>query len=340
MKNRRRIALLIVVLFLLGTGTIAAYQSRSKTIAVIDDGKVTQYETFDVYVKEFLESSQIILEENDVVQPELTEEIKDGMKIQIYRFKPMVSMTLNGTTHTFKTTSKTVGEVLKSKGVNLPEGSECEPSVDTVVTDDLKITVKTKEVTTEVRSVEIPFEREVKFTKDLEPGVQKVTTPGKKGMKEQIVEIVHFGGIPVEENIKEVIIKEEPTKEVVLEGSKDTILDPYTGKRYEYTSALTLEATAYTDIPGDKWHNKTATGRPTFKGMVAVDPKVIPLNTILYVEGYGIAIAGDTGGAIKGHDIDLFFETSKEVYNFGRQNKKVYILKNQSIDVISERKQY
>lgn len=340
MKNRRRIALLIVVLFLLGTGTIAAYQSRSKTIAVIDDGKVTQYETFDVYVKEFLETAEIKLNENDVVQPDLMTEIENGMKINIDRFKPTISLTINGTTTTFESTDKTVEEVLKSKGIELTEGSEVVPSIDTPLVDKMEIDVKTKEIKTEIRTVEIPFEREVKMSSELEPGVQKVKTPGKKGIKEQTVEIVHFGGVPVEETIKQVIIKEEPVKEVVVEGKKNVIVDQHTGKKYEYSSALTLEATAYTDVPGDQWYNKTATGRPTFKGMVAVDPKVIPLDTVLYVEGYGIAIAGDTGGAIKGHDIDLFFDSSSEVYNFGRKNKKVYILKDQNIDVRAERTQY
>ena len=74
--------------------------------------------------------------------------------------------------------------------------------------------------------------------------------------------------------------------------------------------------------------------------MVAVDPKVIPLGTILYVEDYGIAIAGDTGGAIKGHDIDLFMNTRSEARSFGRRDKEVYILKDQNIDVQAERKNY
>ena len=79
----------------------------------------------------------------------------------------------------------------------------------------------------------------------------------------------------------------------------------------------------------------------TFVGMVAVDPKVIPLGTKIYVEGYGIAIAGDTGGAIKGNIIDLFFNTNKECYQFGRQHGlNVYVLKDQNVDVRSERKAY
>ena len=67
--------------------------------------------------------------------------------------------------------------------------------------------------------------------------------------------------------------------------------------------------------------------------IVAVDPKVIPLGTKLYIQSldgtkdYGFAIAEDTGGAIKGNKIDLFFESSEQVYKFGRRKVKVYILK-------------
>jgi len=63
-----------------------------------------------------------------------------------------------------------------------------------------------------------------------------------------------------------------------------------------------------------------------YVGGVAVDPKVVPLGTDLFVEGYGYAKAVDTGGLIKGNRIDVFLETSKECYNWGRRNVKVYIL--------------
>ncbi|WP_213974861.1 3D domain-containing protein, partial [Tepidanaerobacter acetatoxydans] len=62
-------------------------------------------------------------------------------------------------------------------------------------------------------------------------------------------------------------------------------------------------------------------------GVAAVDPKVIPLGTRVYVDGYGFARAEDTGGAIKGDKIDLFFNTSEETKRFGRRWVTVYVLK-------------
>lgn len=91
----------------------------------------------------------------------------------------------------------------------------------------------------------------------------------------------------------------------------------------------TFEATAYDDSPESqgKWVGKTATpGLKPQVGVIAVDPRVIPLGTKLYVEGYGKCVAGDTGGAIKGNRLDLFFNTKSEVYNWGRKKVKVYKL--------------
>ncbi|MGE5415676.1 MAG: 3D domain-containing protein [Acidobacteriota bacterium] len=67
-------------------------------------------------------------------------------------------------------------------------------------------------------------------------------------------------------------------------------------------------------------------GLPLKVGIVAVDPSFIPLGTRLYVEGYGEAIAADTGGAIKGNRIDLFYPTHQSASDFGIQNVKVHIL--------------
>jgi len=74
----------------------------------------------------------------------------------------------------------------------------------------------------------------------------------------------------------------------------------------------------------------TATGinlksNPDMK-VIAVDPDVIKLGTKVHVEGYGYAIAGDTGGSIKGNKIDVFFSTKAEAYKWGRKNVKIKIL--------------
>ena len=100
-------------------------------------------------------------------------------------------------------------------------------------------------------------------------------------------------------------------------------------KELEKVKIISMEATAYTDdiASQGKWIGQTATGMKPQVGVVAVDPKIIPLGTKLYVEGYGEAIAGDTGGAIKGNRIDLFMATRGQAMKYGRRkNVKVRIL--------------
>ena len=92
------------------------------------------------------------------------------------------------------------------------------------------------------------------------------------------------------------------------------------------TGEWSMVATAYYGGGGGLNGNGiTATGLRARKGLVAVDPKVIRLGTKLYIDGYGIAIAADTGGWIKGNRIDLCFDTLEECYRFGRRKIYVYL---------------
>ena len=92
-----------------------------------------------------------------------------------------------------------------------------------------------------------------------------------------------------------------------------------------YSRTLTMSATAYTAYDDG---NGSYTYRGNFlrKGLVAVDPSVIPLGTRLYIEGYGYAIADDIGGAIKGNKIDLAYENRNDALRFGVRKVTVYVL--------------
>ncbi|MCE5328757.1 hypothetical protein LLG07_00225, partial [bacterium] len=80
-----------------------------------------------------------------------------------------------------------------------------------------------------------------------------------------------------------------------------------------------MVATAYFSGGGGLNGNGiTSIGLRTKRGIVAVDPKIIPLGTILYIPGYGEALAADTGGWVKGNRIDLVFDSLEECYRYGR----------------------
>lgn len=92
-----------------------------------------------------------------------------------------------------------------------------------------------------------------------------------------------------------------------------------------HTKKITVSSTAYAQM------GKTATGynlrkHPNSK-VIAVDPKVIPLGSKVYIPGYGTAVARDTGGAIKGKKIDVFYKNKKTCYKWGRKKVKITVYK-------------
>jgi len=119
----------------------------------------------------------------------------------------------------------------------------------------------------------------------------------------------------------------EPINAVYLMGRYG-----YTPSRHEFSRGriMEMEATAYDPSPGSNggYGGRTATGMRAEYGCIAVDPRVIPLGTLLYVEGYGFGIASDTGGAIHGHRIDLCYASAGQANNFGRRRVRVHILNN------------
>lgn len=111
------------------------------------------------------------------------------------------------------------------------------------------------------------------------------------------------------------------------------------GKEYAYSKSFSVKATAYTAAASEngKWGAVDYFGDKLKVGTIAVDPKIIPLGTKLYVTGYDynglpqggmVATATDTGGAIKGKRIDIFVPgVTSQARSFGFQNVKVFILK-------------
>lgn len=84
---------------------------------------------------------------------------------------------------------------------------------------------------------------------------------------------------------------------------------------------MVFESTAYVATG-----NPTSIGIMPYEGIVAVDPKVIPYYTKMYIPGYGIAMAGDTGGLIEGKIVDLFMDDYNRAVRWGRRDVEIYIL--------------
>lgn len=88
---------------------------------------------------------------------------------------------------------------------------------------------------------------------------------------------------------------------------------------------MVVEATGYSRYDAG-CGDYTASGTYLRRGIIAVDPDVIPMGTRVYIPNYGMAVAEDTGGAIVGNRIDLAFDSHQEAINWGRRNVAIVII--------------
>ncbi|BAL81901.1 hypothetical protein SELR_01930 [Selenomonas ruminantium subsp. lactilytica TAM6421] len=126
----------------------------------------------------------------------------------------------------------------------------------------------------------------------------------------------------------DIVLTDSAKKQAALQRMREEQMRPRVQTEMgmmAYSAAYTMEATAYLPTDGSGT-GMTAMGIPAQRGVVAVDPRVIPLGSRVYIPGYGVAIAADTGGAIRGQKVDLCMETYGECMNFGRRSIEVYVL--------------
>ena len=154
----------------------------------------------------------------------------------------------------------------------------------------------------------------------LERGEERVLRAGEEGRVQRLVKSGPHG----QEMLSETVLA-EPVPQLVATGTANVVETSRGAERFE--SVRSMVATAY--LPSDgNGAGITSTGIRARRGVVAVDPRVIPYGTRVYIPGYGVALAADTGGAIVGNRIDLCMEDYGEAMRFGRRSVKVYILED------------
>jgi 3D (Asp-Asp-Asp) domain-containing protein len=195
----------------------------------------------------------------------------------------------------------------------------------------VKHSISTKE---EKKIEYLPYPKIRRYSASLPNFAQVVTKRGEKGIKSIIYKVYYLDGERWYQEKLAGVIQKRPKPEIILLGTQRIyskpcrLLTPNFLNNIKIDKVLILEATAYSDTCRccGKWVGKpTSFGLKKRYGVVATDPKIIPMGTKLFVEGYGYAIAGDTGGAIKGFKIDLFFPSEQQALEYGRKRVKVYI---------------
>lgn len=322
-------------IFSITTVFAAPWQSSVK---IINEGKESIVYTDEVSIRDIIKSQNIALGENDVVYPNINSSLTDEKVITIKHIK-RVDVEFGGKLLSYWTDADTFGEFIKKGTVGADDDDIYSVSLDTKLEDCVnKLSIVKVDKVTEYINEEVMYETNTIYDDTKQKGIKDIVTKGENGVKTYTYEVLYHDGKKIETKLVKEEITKAPVNEVVSEGTFDQSI-VVNGEVINYRKVLTCQATAYDlsfescgKYPGHPAYGITASGTYAKVGTVAVDPRVIPLGTKMYivsVDGsyvYGYCTAEDTGGAIKGNKVDLFYNTKSECMQFGRRNVKVYIL--------------
>lgn len=301
--------------------------SMRKTLTVEIDGKEQVFKTYRSTISAVLEDNDIQIGDKDSVSPAINTKLGAENKVSIHRAVNVV-VNVDGESKQILSSEKTIADMFAAEGIELKDEDKVQPELDSELKSDLQVSVVRVNSELVKEDSEIDFETEITTDDELDKSVSKTVTEGQKGVKETTYKVVYEDGKQVSKTKVSEEVTKEPVNKVIKKGTATTVAvsrGESTTANTKYKKKLNMVATAYAI------HGTTATGNPTVRdpngiSTIAVDPNVIPLGTKVYIPGYGMAIAHDTGSAIKSNKIDLFMNTNNEARNWGVRGVEVYII--------------
>lgn len=325
MKKRFFVCVAIMLLIALLCGSALALDEDMKKVYLTDgDNIVTEYTTVDT-LGNFFATLGITLNNGDTVNLDMNHKLEKTNYVIIKRAVYVIT-DIDGSLKYYITKAETVEEFIEElkkdgelKDKYFIENVKLNDSIKSGM--EVKI-ITTKEVT-HTASKEIPFVTIEIENPKLPYGEERIVQEGAVGEEKIVVKEVIQGGSVISSEVIETSLVKEPVDNIIEKGTSKTISVENSG--LSYSRVINMRSTAYSrHEPG--LTDYTATGAFAEYGVVAVDPSVIPLGTKLYVEGYGVCSAEDTGGAIKGNRIDLCFNSVDECIQYGVRDVNVYVL--------------
>lgn len=235
-----------------------------------------------------------------------------------------VTIVADGRSRELPTTSGNVSSALDEAGIALGPMDRVSPALDTALSDGIEVRVTRVSRRHVDEEVAVPSRTVLLGDPELPAGYTQVLEHGQDGRVRRTTRIWEKDGqVTKKEVIKERSLA-KATDTVVLRGTRGL-----SSRGGNWRDPVRMHATAYDPGPrscGKYADGYTAIGVKARKGVVAVDDRVIPMRTRLYIPGYGFAVAADRGSAIKGNRIDLCFNTYAEAKRWGRRKIKVYLL--------------
>jgi resuscitation-promoting factor RpfB len=283
---------------------------RAKSVLLEVGGiRTTLYSHANTVGEAILEAG-IRLYRADRLSPDPSTPLEHGMHITLERSIP-VNVRLDGNTLRTRTHRTRVGEVLADLGVTINGQDYTVPALDAALIEDMEIQVQRVTESVIVEQSPVPFDTVWQPDPDSEIDTSGMLQEGEPGVLERRTRLRYENGQVVERRVEGESMILAPRNRVMGYGTKIVVrtLQTESGP-VDYWRVVRMLATSYSAStagvsPSSAHYGRTATGIKMRDGIVAVDPSVVRLGSQVYVAGYGVGLAADTGGAIKGKRIDL-----------------------------------
>lgn len=320
-KKVIKISSAAVCVLILGT-LIVGYVTPETVTVIVDDSleeKKTVYETTENRVLGFIEAHEIdYVDGEDKLDVDFDERIKDGMTIRVTKAID-IEVKADGKIQKFHTLPLTAKEAIAMAEVTVGKNDIVEPKGTTMLKTGDRVVVKRVTFKKISKKVTVPYEVVYKEDASMGIGQMELSQEGRDGRLKKTYRVRYIDG-------KEAGRKLIHTK--TLKKVKD--------KTYSYGTDI-----SFGDAP-DSYIKKIsgvravsyhfdgnppgAYGLPCTYGTAAVDPDVFPLGSLLYIEGYGYAVANDVGTSIKGNVVDVYMERYAQCLMWGAHYVNVYLV--------------
>ena len=321
LKTQHLVALLFAAV--LGLAGTTGFVGARKGVTLVVDGTSTAVSTQSQTVAALLTESAVPVAPGDLLSPAADSMLDEGTVV-VVRHGIAVTLDLAGQIIPMRVFGRTVADALVMAGLDPTGGISTDPALDAPLTSGMTIVAKDVFFRVSEEEVAVPFDTDVSGDPALASGKRVVVTKGQDGSAVRVWQVLVTGGVEGQRTLKTETVLAAPVTEVVRVGTEQAFRQILiAGKKPSGAATpsyappvvgrvIEVEATAYTPyacaVNADwiAWRRRLY-DIPAGWGVVAVDRSVIPLGTRLFVEGYGYAVAADTGQAIKGNKMDVCF---------------------------------
>jgi len=290
---------------------VALIVRRAVPFTVVEGDQPQSLLSSQPTVAQALREWDISLGPGDEVEPAVSSPLTPGLQVQIRRAL-RVTLSLGGTETVIYTQERTVKGLLEEAGIVLSETDRVEPPSEVALSQDLRVRVYAYAEQRFVESETVDHSTVYFLDPELAEGETRRVV-GADGVHHREYAVVYEDGVEVSRQLVDEWYDPEPVDTILYFGTPERVQAAQTlPDGLNVARVMNVYATWYNPASAgrsssDPSYGITSTGVPVTKGIVAVDPSVIPYGTRMYIPGYGFAEAADTGGAIVGNIIDLGF---------------------------------